>query len=317
MSSISGTSPAKTRIGRLRCYVREMFPLHIRVPINLLNFGVIYFGLQAVARESVHVSLMGLVGAFSVQLLWFFIRVYDEFKDADSDLALARAGDPRFTNRPLVTGRVRLDDIAVLRWVMTAVIIAINVIFLNARLLAGLAIAMGYLTLSFKWFFWPPMKDRIMVVFFTHAPNILVISIYTAAVFLAEVPGRTVGWPGGALVVALWATGLAYEFSYKIRIPEDETLLNTYSKVLGRKFATIVTIVLTTTSAALTLYAAEVARMNPVTVVIEGAIAAYAVGGCLAFLFWPTRERAKLTKYIGLYWYVSCFAFIAGSISLR
>src|SRR5262245_57017351 len=123
---VTALSPS-TRASRLRTYVYEMFPPQVRVSINLLNFAFIYFGLQAIAGvQPLRISWYTLTGALTVQLLWFMIRVYDELKDSDSDAALARAGDTRFMNRPLVTGKVKIEDIAALRWWVTGILFALN-----------------------------------------------------------------------------------------------------------------------------------------------------------------------------------------------
>lgn len=218
IQSLHSSPPAETRLGRLWDYVREMFPLRVRVPLNLLNFAFIYVGLQALHGVSpLRFSWIAVIGAFTVQLLWFFIRVFDELKDAESDIALARAGDPRFQNRPIVTGKVTLADISALRWWMVATVLVLNIPFGFPALAVGIAVAMGYLTLTYKWLFWPPIRHHVLLVFVTHAPNALVIQIYTAAVYVAEF-GMPQTAPATLLLLALWATVAAFEFAYRPRL---------------------------------------------------------------------------------------------------
>ncbi len=301
-----------SRLGRLIDYVQEMFPLQVRIPINLLNFAVIYMGLQALAGLPITFSAMSVVGAVTVQTLWLFIRVYDELKDAESDLALARQGDPRFVNRPLVTGKVKLEDIAAFRWWLTVFIVAINAAFLNLTLLVALLIGFGYLTLAYKWFFWPQMRDNIIVVFITHIPNALAIQLYTAGVFIAEF-----GWPplgaSALLLLGLWLTVAGFEFSYKIRVPADETSLKTYSKVLGWRVATWGVVLFVVASAASYIGYALLAQLHTFSVVLIGAGLLWVLIGCWLFLARPTRARAKLTSQVGLYWYLAGIAVVAGA----
>lgn len=302
-----------SRIGRLADYVNEMFPLRLRIPINLLNFAVIYFGLQALQGMPLTFTWMSLVGAITVQVLWLFIRVYDELKDAESDLALARAGDPRFMNRPLVTGKVKLADIAAFRWWLTIFVVAINIAFLNTALLVALLIGFGYLTLAYKWFFWPGMKDNIIIVFFTHIPNVLAIQLYTAGVFVAEF-----GWPQTTpalyLLLGLWMTVAAFEFSYKIRIPADETSLKTYSRVLGWRTATAGVIVFVSISAVAYFAFCRTAGLPSISQWIVTAAGIWTLFGCTLFLIGPTRARAQLTNYVGVYWYLAGLAVVGGSL---
>lgn len=302
-----------SRLGRLTDYIHEMFPLQVRIPINLLNFAVIYFGLQALQGMPLTFTAMSLVGAVTVQILWLFIRVYDELKDAESDVALARQGDPRFTNRPLVTGKVKLADIEAFRWWLTIFVIAINAAFLNIVLLAGLLIGFGYLTLAYKWFFWPRMRENIIVVFITHIPNALAIQIYTTSVFVAEF-GRPNTSQAVLLLLGLWMTVAGFEFSYKIRIPADETSLKTYSSVLGWRTATWGVIFFVGISAAAYVAFCMAAGLHPAAAWLVVAGAAWVLFGCWMFLFSPTRARAKLTDQVGLYWYLAGLGVLAGSL---
>jgi hypothetical protein len=286
-----------------------MFPLQIRLPINLLNFTFIYFGLQALARVSpIRVSWRAVAGALTVQLLWFLIRVYDELKDSTSDVAHARSGDARFINRPLVTGRVELNDIKVLRWWVSGLLFALNLPLGFPFPFVGLLVAFGYISLSYKWFFWPKLKDHVILVFLTHIPNALVIELYTLTVYVREFGTAGLGWSSVTLLLALWAQVAAFEFSYKIRVPQDETTLQTYSKALGWKVATLVTVAFLVGAVACALSVSLTAGFAwPVAaVLLAGAV--WAIGGCMLFRFFPSRQRLPLTNFTGSYWYVSCLA---------
>jgi hypothetical protein len=303
------------RARRLWIYVREMFPLHVRVPINALNFAFIYLGLQAIAGvRPMRISWHTVAGALTVQLLWFMIRLYDEPKDFESDVALARAGDRRFMNRPLVTGRVKLEDIAALRWWVTGILFALNLPIRSPVPLLGLLVAFGYLSLTYKWFFWPKLRDHVLLVFATHMPNALVIEIYTLAVFIGEFGTAGLGGSTLHLLLALWAQAAAFELSYKIRLPADETMLNTYSKALGWKTAAWLPAACLGVAVTCTILASRAAGLSWAVPAITLAFAAWAIGGCVVFRLYPTPERARLTRFTGLYWYVACVALTAAAI---
>lgn len=309
------TEIKSTRAGRLWDYIREMYTPHVRISINLLNFTFIYFGLQALAGfPSIHLSWRTLAAAVSVQLLWFMVRVYDELKDADHDIELARRGDPRFTNRPIVTGKVKLEDIAALRWWVTTTLFLLNLPFFSVASFVGLLIAFGYLTLSYKWFFWPKMRHHVMIAYFTHMPNALVFEIYTVAVFIGEFGFENVGASAICLVLALYAQACAFEFTYKIRMPEDETDLGTYSKALGLTMASLVPPVLLSAAVGLTVAVSRAAALSWLVDAIVVTVGVWAIVRCLVFTFRPTRERAKrLTQSAGVYWYVACSALTVGA----
>jgi hypothetical protein len=287
----------------------------VRVSINLLNFAFIYFGLQALAGvQPLRISWYTLTGALTVQLLWFMIRVYDELKDSESDAALARAGDTRFMNRPLVTGKVKIEDIAALRWWITGILFALNLPIGSPVPFLGLVVAFGYLSLTYKWFFWPKLRDHVMLVFVTHMPNALVIEIYTLAVFVGEFGTAGLGWPAFLLLLALWAQAAAFEFSYKIRLPADESMLNTYSKALGWKVAALMPVACLAVAAACTLLVSSAAALGWIAPAITLVVAAWAIGGCFVFRFFPTTERSRLTRFTGLYWYVVCTTITMAAI---
>ena len=103
---------------------------------------------------SVHITLPSMAGAFSIVLFSLLMRIYDEMKDAEADIRLGRAGDPRYKDRPIVTGAVTMDDLVVLRWMTTALLIVINAP-LGQWPLIGFAVLFLVTWLSFKWFFWP------------------------------------------------------------------------------------------------------------------------------------------------------------------
>ncbi|AVJ27345.1 hypothetical protein CLM73_09605 [Achromobacter spanius] len=256
-------------------------------------------------------SWRAIAGLITVHLLWLFIRVYDEYKDADSDMELARAGDMRFVNRPLVTGRVTLADIGALRWGMTILVCAVNLVFFDPMLAVGLTLGFGYITLAYKWFFYPAMQSNIILIYITHLPNVLAIEIYTLFVYVSEY-----GWPDIAPVVALmlglWLTIGGYEFAYKIRVPSDETDYMTYSKVLGLRTATLIAIgmfLLSTFFYCIALAAMTIPVWVNYVVVASGV---WVIGACTRLLVQPRREYATLTKHAGIYWFVSTACITLG-----
>ena len=49
-------------------------------------------------------------------------------------ICLGRAGDPRYRDRPIVTGAVSIDDLVVLRWLTTTILVVLR--FMGRRVLA-------------------------------------------------------------------------------------------------------------------------------------------------------------------------------------
>ena len=91
------------------------------------HFFALWFALQALGTLTpVRLTSTSLRGVASVMLFLLLMRLYDELKDAKTDIALGRAGDPLYRDRVLVTGAVRIEDVKWLRWLVTAALVAMN-----------------------------------------------------------------------------------------------------------------------------------------------------------------------------------------------
>lgn len=298
----SSDTPSPGRGRRLARYVRKMAPPTILIPFGATHFLAVYFGLQALAGSApLRLTWRAGPGMLSVILFMLLLRVYDELKDVESDLRLAQAGDPRYKDRPIVKGDVTVEDLRALRWLVTGLLVAANLPLGFPLPLAAFAAAFLLTWLSFKWFFWPAMKANLVLAFVTHNPLTLVIAGYVAAVYVRDFgPTGLNGWIV-PLLIGLWMPVAAWETSRKIRIPEDETAYDTYSKVLGWRVAALVPVLFIATSVACLLPVARAAGLGWVCPAVLMAAATVPVGACVLFRVAPTRKRAKLRPCVELY----------------
>ena len=178
----------------------------------------------------VRLTWTALRGMATVALFLLLMRLYDELKDADTDIRLGRAGDPWYRDRPLVTGAVRIEDVKLLRWLVTAALVAINVRTGFAWASIAFWIVLAVTWLSFNWFFWPPMSERLLVAFATHNPISLLLDGYIVGLFADTFGADHLDASTFLLLVGLWLPIAAWETSRKIRAPEDETSYRTYPR---------------------------------------------------------------------------------------
>jgi 4-hydroxybenzoate polyprenyltransferase len=228
------------------------------------------------------------------------MRIYDELKDAEADIRLGRAGDPRYMNRPIVTGAVTMDDLVVLRWATTAVLIAIN-LPLGGWPLIGFAVLFLVTWLSFKWFFWPVISEHLLLAFLTHNPISLFFGGYIVAVYAGDYGVDSISAWALALILVFWAPLAAWETSRKIRAPEDETDYQTYSQVFGWKLAPLVPIafiILGTMSAILLAIEMRLSWIFPAIVAAASLIPVYR---CIAFRLSPSQKTANIQPFVELY----------------
>jgi hypothetical protein len=309
-------APRATRAGRIAAYLGSMFPPLVTVPAGVANFLAISFALQALAgRAPLALGWHSACGAASVVLFALLLRVYDELKDAAGDLRLGRAGDPRYKDRPVVTGHVRVGDLVALRFATTIALVALNAP-LGARPLAAFAVTLFLTWCSFKWYFLPAISKSLLLAFVTHNPLTLVISGYAAVVAAAEAgPEILTGW-AVPLLLGLWAPVAAWETGRKVRLPPDETDYETYSRRLGWKTAALLPAGFVAVSLALLLVVARAAGLGwafPAALASAGAVV---IGACVLLRLAPTSGRANLRPFAEGY-LVLANAGLALALALR
>lgn len=297
------SGPARaTRLWRIADYLGEMFPPAFQIPIGAASFASVYFGLQALGGATrMTVGWRALGGAATVILFSLLMRVYDELKDVETDLRLARAGDPRYKDRAIVTGRVQVADLVALRWTVTALLGALNLTLgFPWPLLAFLGLfAVGWL--SFRWFFWPAVSRNLLLAFLTHNPIALLVGAYVVAVYVADFGAASLPSKAALLLLAGWAPIAAWETSRKVRHPTEETEYQTYSKLLGWRTASLLpaAFVLVGTAALLVVASAAGLGWGYRGVVLVGAMVP--LFACVRFRLAPSPARARLRPFVEIF----------------
>ena len=303
------------RATRFVTYIAEMFPPLVMVPFAAAHFFAIWYTLQALGGDvPVRTTGTSIRGIATVTLFMLLMRLYDELKDAETDIVLGRAGDPLYRDRALVTGAVRIEDVKMLRWLVTAALIAINLApgLTWASLAFWVLFAVGWL--SFRWFFWPAMSQHLLVAFVTHNPISLLLSAYVVALFVDAFGTDRLGTSVVPLLLGLWFPIAAWETSRKVRAPEDETTYRTYSLVLGWKTAAILPAIFAVGSTALLLLVARSADLGalfPLSIAIACGIVVFRCG---LFRLSPSRRYADLKPWAMLFTTVANFGLAAGVV---
>jgi 4-hydroxybenzoate polyprenyltransferase len=303
--------PARaTRLGRLADYLNEMFPPALMVPGLLAHFLAIWLALHALAgRRPAHISWRTVCAALTAMLFALLLRIYDELKDVESDLRLGKAGDPRYRDRAIVTGRVRPEDIRALRNGVIVALVLLNLPLGFPLPLAAFALALALLWLSSRWFFWPAVSRHLLLAFVTHNPLALAISAYITTVFVVETGARRP--PPGTLPLLLgfWTLTASWELARKVRHPTQETEYQTYSKLLGPRLAGILPLVVASIGVALLCLVARQAGLSWIVCAIVVAGALPLAIACLRFELAPSPAAANLRPAAELLGVVVSFTF--------
>jgi 4-hydroxybenzoate polyprenyltransferase len=306
------------RLNRIRFYLAQMFPLPTMLLTAATYFLAIWFSLQALNDAApLRVTWTSARGIASVFLVLLLMRVYDELKDAATDIALGRAGDPLYRDRVLVTGAVKIEDVRWLRWIVTGALVALNLRFDVTWASIAFWLLFGVMWLSFNWFFWPKMSKSILLAFVTHNPISLLLGGYIAALFVDRFGAVTSTAAAVALVVGMWLPFAVWETSRKIRTPEDETAYQTYSRALGFRNAALMPALFASLSAAClagVAIAADTGLVFPVAVL---SVAALVAGRCLQFRAAPSRDRANLKPWATVFVLVANAGMVAAMAASR
>jgi hypothetical protein len=214
--------------------VQVMAPLPVIGTAGLAKFTAVYLGAQALAQAGrLHLTGRACCGALTAVLCLVLFRVFDDLKDFDADSRLAAGGDPRYRDRPTVRGSIDAADLKWLRNLLLVVLVGINAPLGFPLPFAVFALALTVTWLSSKWYFCPAIAKSLLLALVTHSPLTLLLGAYIVAIVVHETSLPTLSVTLIPLLLGTWFPLVAWETSRKIRVPEDETDYETYSKIFG------------------------------------------------------------------------------------
>jgi len=231
-------------------YQRERFPILLHgLLIFVFSFAAVGYGHVVAGHQDspdVIAVLISFIGSF---ITFALLRIADEFKDYEDD---ARYRPYRAVPR----GLVQLSELGMIGALLAALQLGIAFSF-SARLVLLLLAVWIYFLLMSKEFFVPRwLKARPMVYLFSHMLIMPLIALYASAP----------GWidnnkvPSGlsTLLILTFFIGMVGEIGRKIRTPaNEETGVETYSKLWGRGRALGLWLILLLTSGVFALQAAD------------------------------------------------------------
>ncbi len=292
-------------------YLREVFRPGARTLFSLALYLGIQLTIQSL-RGKAPLEVTGDVGpgVLTLVLVLLYYRLSDEFKDAETDRLY-------FPERPVPSGRVRLEDLRALLRLTVAALVALHAIWGRARL--AFAALLGFAWLMRRWFFLEGVLSRNrLLAFATHAPVSVIANVFVLAVYC----NRT-GEPllaRDALLVAVWFAlpGYAWEIARKTRAPaEEQPGYQTYSGMLGARGSALLALAFVGGHVAGFVAAAPRLAWSPALVLAVGAAAAGAGAVLLRFVADPDTGSRRLRPATELYGFVTAVALIADLIARR
>lgn len=302
------------RFRRILAYICEAFPPVVHFVFGTAVFGLAYVCLHVLSEnQPVTVTWRAIGGAATLILFLLLMRVYDELKDVETDLALGREKDPKYVDRPIVRGSITVPDLVSLRWTVTVLLFGINLpMGYPLPLFAFLGLFL-YSWLSFKWFFCKAISRSLLYAFLTHNPLSLALFGYILAVFVADFGWKMRVEQLAAPALAVWLPFVAWEISRKIRLPKEETSYPTYSKIFGRTTAILLPLALILIAAASLLLVFFRFSSNPVFPAIVGCLVLILFVTGLKSLLFPSKESRLMQISVEAYMVISAISFIVAA----
>lgn len=304
-----------TLLRRLWTYQSERFPLAAYVPLMAVaTFAAVAFSWGA--RRAAPGAAAGFpwgawaVGALTVLVLFFFLRVLDEHKDAGQDARYR-------PELPVPRGLVSLRELSAAALVALAAALALNAL-LDPALLVVLAAILAWAGFMGREFFVPHwLRARPGLYLVSHMLVMPLLFLYATAVdwLVAGAPPP----PGtAAFLVLAFANGLVIEVGRKLKpAAEEREGVDSYTRAWGTRPATGIwtgAVIVAAAAALLTTGAlAGALRTAPVTaaaVLVPGAIAA-AVPALLLLRGSRRVRGAHIEAAAGL-WVLASYGVVGG-----
>lgn len=278
-------------------YQRERFPIFAHGPI------ILAFSLSAVSYSALLRGATELPGwkpcfvAFANSLLSFLqLRLADEFKDFEEDSKYR-------SYRPVPSGLIKLRELAWI-WIVCIALQLMMALWLSPRLVPLLLVTWLYLGLMSKEFFvrrW--LKSRPIIYMVSHMAIMPLVDLYTTACDWIPLGYRKP--PPGLLwfLLVSYCNGVVLEIGRKIRTPADEeTGVETYSFLWGRRRAVAVWLTMMTLTAVLAVMAARGIAFGVPAAFLLGTVVAVAGALGARFVMTDVPGRGKSLEAVGGVW---------------
>jgi 4-hydroxybenzoate polyprenyltransferase len=291
-------------IRRFFIYQKERFPfLGHGLLVTSFSFSAISYSRICRGAEGFVSLSTFLVGVATTITLFFLVRVFDEFKDAEDDASYR-------PHLPVPRGLISFKELAILGIVAVAIQLILNSCFFPKMLiLYGSVIA--YLCLMGKEFFvgeWLKKHQFWYVV--SHMLIIPLIDMYASGLdwLLAGVEA-----PKGLIFffIVSFMNGIVLEIGRKIRVPEKEEF-NTYSTMMGAEKATKLWILVLAITFGFSLLASWFAGYGLPGFLIL--LFFFIVCSMPAFLFVrrQSEKHSKFIEYASALWTIGMYLTLGG-----
>lgn len=291
---------------RLFLYQKERFPvLGHGLLVAAFSFSAISYARICRGADGFVDLPTFAVGVFTTITLFFLVRIFDEFKDAEDDARFRK-------ELPVPRGLVSLRELAITGMVLAIAQVLVNGYFFP-KMLMLYAVVVGYLLLMGKEFFIAEWLKKHQFWYVTsHMFIIPLVDIYASGLdwLLAGVKAPT----GLVFFFAVsYMNGIVLEVGRKIRAPEQEAEgVLTYTAMLGIPKAVGLWAGTLVVTLALSITAAVFAGYGGTAMLILGVIFVLCALPAFLFLNTKTHRFSKMIEYASAFWTISMYLTLGG-----
>ncbi|WP_221393039.1 UbiA family prenyltransferase [Dyadobacter sp. NIV53] len=291
---------------RFYIYQKERFPI----------FGhgllVAAFSFSAVSYSRICRGSTGFVdwkifatGIFTTVTLFFLVRIFDEFKDAEDDAKYRKT-------LPVPRGLVSFRELMIMGVIVTVAQLLLNLFFFPKMLLIY-AVIIGYLLLMGKEFFISDWLKKHQFWYITsHMFIIPLIDIYASGLDWLLANAKA---PAGLFFffAVSYMNGIVLEIGRKIRTPEKEFEgVLTYTSMLGINKAIWLWVFILIITLVLSIAASVFAGYGKTAFIVLGTIFVLCVIPAFLFLEKRTEKLSKIIEYASAFWTLAMYLTLGG-----
>nr|WP_295933910.1 UbiA family prenyltransferase [uncultured Dyadobacter sp.] len=291
---------------RLFLYQKERFPvLGHGLLVTAFSFSAISYARICRGADGFVALPTFAVGVFTTITLFFLVRIFDEFKDAEDDARFRK-------ELPVPRGLISLREMAITGAVLAVAQVLVNAYFFP-EMLVLYALVVGYLLLMGKEFFIADWLKKHQFWYVTsHMFIIPLVDIYASGLdwLLAGVKAPT----GLIFFFAVsYMNGIVLEIGRKIRAPEQESEgVLTYTAMLGIPRAVGLWIGTLVVTLLLSITAAVFAGYGRTAMLVLGVIFVLCSLPAFLFLNTKTHKLSKMIEYASAFWTISMYLTLGG-----
>ena len=289
---------------RFWIYLSERFPpLSHGVLVATFSFSAISYSRICRGEEGFISWQNFLLCAFTTVTLFFLVRVFDEFKDAEEDKQLR-------AHLPIPRGLISLKELGIVGVIVFIVQLLVNALFIHDLFWMYVSVIVFLVLMGKEFFIGDWLKKHPFFYVTSHMFIIPIIDIYASGF---DWKLENVAPPTGLLFffIVSFMNGIVLEIGRKIKSPEHEEH-NTYSTSLGMKKASFLYLFVLIIALMSNAAAAYYAGFGPVGYLIIGVLFVICVLPAFYFLKSFSKKGAKMLELSSALWTIGSYLTLGG-----